>query len=769
MTNSWQPEWPFPLPRTHTGVLLGNGTLGLSLWGEKNILRLTVGRNDFWDHRGGKPWVEGMSFPQIRRLLEKKDEEGLRSLFERGEYREGEPEEPTLLPIGRWEAHFPDDLVWDRAVLLLQEGMLRVDGHWRGTAVVVWIRMAVKEPEFMVALDDRTPRPQWRGVTSASLLGSKWAERSLPQPTSWKEAKARGWVQERPVDLPLGMTLAESSDGSLVGFTAMVAETGEIARRKGLERCRALVGNEASERDALQEKSRAWWRQFWERTPDLQIPHKDLQFLYRYGMFKFGAMTNPEAAPAGLQGPWIEDFQFPPWSSDYHFNINIQLCYMPAYRGNHGEHLLPLFRIIESWLPKLRENARIFVGIDDGVMLPHAVDDRGTCMGGFWTGSIDHGCTAWVADMMYQYFLYSDDREFLATLAYPFLHGSFRVYEEMLERGPDGQWVLPVSVSPEYRASAMNAWGRNASFQLACIHRLLENLKNAADVLEKPFPQEWAEIASTLPKACLVGPDGKEEIGIWEGTPLEESHRHPSHLMGLFPFNVIDGDAPEWQKVDQRSINRWIEKGMGLWSGWCIPLAAILHARRGNGEMAELLLEIWQKVFTNEGHGTLHDYTFPGFTMIGAPPREEGLEQPPERMQMDAGMGVTAALMEFFVHRVGKRYKLFGGIPHSWENTSFQDIAVEGGFYLSGEKESGRLRKIKVRATRRGKILLESPWSCGPLVFIEGKRVKKSEKYLLHRSSHKAPDGILEVTLEAGEEIALCPVERSVRDSFDAM
>ena len=48
-------EWEFPLPRTHTGLLQANGTLGTMIWGEKNILRITLGRVDFWDHRGGCP------------------------------------------------------------------------------------------------------------------------------------------------------------------------------------------------------------------------------------------------------------------------------------------------------------------------------------------------------------------------------------------------------------------------------------------------------------------------------------------------------------------------------------------------------------------------------------------------------------------------------------------------------------------------------------------------------------------------------------------
>ena len=48
----------FPLPRTHTGVALGNGNAGVLVWGNKpDCLNLTVSRNDFWDHRnGGRLW-----------------------------------------------------------------------------------------------------------------------------------------------------------------------------------------------------------------------------------------------------------------------------------------------------------------------------------------------------------------------------------------------------------------------------------------------------------------------------------------------------------------------------------------------------------------------------------------------------------------------------------------------------------------------------------------------------------------------------------------
>ena len=45
-------EWPFPLPRTHCGIALGNGLAGALVWGNER-LNITVNRADFWDRRAG--------------------------------------------------------------------------------------------------------------------------------------------------------------------------------------------------------------------------------------------------------------------------------------------------------------------------------------------------------------------------------------------------------------------------------------------------------------------------------------------------------------------------------------------------------------------------------------------------------------------------------------------------------------------------------------------------------------------------------------------
>ncbi|MCK5468586.1 MAG: hypothetical protein KAI99_08755, partial [Cyclobacteriaceae bacterium] len=50
--------WKFPLPRTHTGALIGNGVQGLMIWGVDNQLNITIGRAGFWDRRGGKDFLK---------------------------------------------------------------------------------------------------------------------------------------------------------------------------------------------------------------------------------------------------------------------------------------------------------------------------------------------------------------------------------------------------------------------------------------------------------------------------------------------------------------------------------------------------------------------------------------------------------------------------------------------------------------------------------------------------------------------------------------
>jgi len=729
-------DWDFPLPRTHTGILQGNGTLGAMIWGEQNVLKITFGRADLWDHRGGMPWTDKMSFANIRGCLERNDEKRLRELFERTAHGEGEPSGPSIIPVGRIELEFKPDVLLQSGHLMLDDGSVVVKATSGGRSVSLDVHFDMRKPVLAVRLPKALRAVVVRPVPAWDTLRERMAGISFKEPERFSDPGMSGWMQAMPRDP--GVCVGYRLHKGVLCIAVPRGETTAGGRRAAAkligDACRGGCGR-------IRSANLGWWKSYWSTVPEVSIPNNRLSFLYWYGMYKFASFTNPDGVPATLQGPWIEDYQMPPWSSDYHFNINVQMCYQPAYHGNRLENLRPLFDMIFSWMPTLRHNARVFLGIDDGVMLPHAVDDRCVCMGGFWTGSVDHGCTAWVACMMHRYYRYTMDKAFLRK-AYPFMVAAMRVYEGMMERDGD-RLVLPVTTSPEYRGSAMNAWGRNASFQLACTHALAEALVDSAAALGEPERPVWRQIMAKLPKACVQGEGADRMINLWEGTSLEESHRHHSHLAGITPFDVLPMDDPEWQAIVERSLAHWIFRGPGLWSGWCIPWASMIHSHVGNCEAAELYLDVFDRIYTNQGYGTLHDASVPGFTLMGIGAVSRKLHRP-EIMQMDGGMGAVAAVQEMLLHTRRGVTHLFGGAPAGWKQVAFSGMRADGAFLIDAARERGLVVRVDVQSPAGGVFRLANPWGSGAAIIRGGRR-------------ETASGPVLNISTRRGERLLLRP------------
>lgn len=758
-------EWNFPLPRTHTGLPLGNGRTGLLIWGSGNRLCITIGRADLWDHRGGMPWSSEQSYENIRTLLEAGDEQGIRELFRPAQDApSGAPSRPTVLPFGRVEVLLPEGTRLRVARLSLLEGVATVVAEQGREERTIEILL---HPEDDVALI-RSPLPlSIRGVPSWELMREKLEAVSHRAPETFEGDQPGGWFWKLPADPGVYAAWGETerklpSDGRTIALAVGRADSSAEAR------VAAATTIAAADPSAMESETLGWWKRYWRRTARVDLPNRVLQEIHDYGLYLFAGLTNPSGVPATLQGPWIEEYAFPPWSSDYHFNINVQMCYSPACRAGLAEHLLPLFELVNSWKEQLRENARYFVGVEDGQMLPHAVDDRAMCMGSFWTGTIDHACTAWVAQMMYDYANYTGDLEFLNSIALPFMGGAFAVYRGMLE-DTGGALSLPVSVSPEYRGASMDAWGRDASFQLAALHRLIENLQSAATLLGLEQQPVWAEVQQRLPQVTLIGDGDESRIALWEGTDLEASHRHHSHLGAIAPFDTIDARSPAWASIVERSLRHWIATGMGLWSGWCMSWASQIHSRVGNGNGAEMLLELWRRVFVNEGRASMHDVEVNGLTIIGAPPiarasaeaassesqgaAYNGMMNQAERMQMDGAMGGVAAVQEMLVHERRGTICVFPAIPSGWPSAAFDGMHAPGGFVLSGRWERDEGWQITARATRAARLRLLPPESPYRWQTADGPQALSSDEVT----------GTFVMTLAAGQSVVIDSMRRLPR------
>ena len=720
-------ELDFPLTRTHLGMPMGNGDLGVLVWGDQR-LHLTVSKIDFWDHRGGMVVPEGCTYELLKASYDPEDGQKIEQVL--AEFQRGFTDRAGLwcssrIPSGRFELELAGGAVPRRATLDYAKGTVTVE---LSSGAELRLTVAEAAPVLFVRDDSGSvaqahARSVWDFPATAAWLESRGIPRDEPLGAGDAgDELSCGWVQALPEDPSLAC-LSGPVPGGLAVCLSRGADNDEAKRA-------ARQTIEATDPIELERGAAARWGRYWDGMASIDVPDERHRAFFKLAQYKFGAACSERSPlPAGLQGPWVEEYHKAQWSVDYHFNVNIQQIYTLGLPLARFDCFDPLFAMLESpsFHQTMRGNARNLFGIDDGLWLTHAVDDLGRQAGGISTGAIlDHACGAWTAQLYWLRYLYSGDVDFLRERAFPFMVGVMRCYEEMVEER-EGRLSIPVAISAEYGCRNRNGQrcGPDPSYQLAAAHMLLDALVEACTVLgEAPRPQ-WEKMKRELPPFTVF--DGVDQYGkpspriaIWQGQDLELCHRHHSHLACIYPFDTLDPDlAPELREVVENSVDHWIHRGMGEWSEWCMPWAATIQARLGLAEGAELLMHIWRELFVNESLCSVYLPRFRGFSSH----RRDDMKKPKETsevMQLEGTMIGAAALVEMLVHTHGGVLRLFAGTPAKWRDASFRQVRQPGPFEVSGRRADGVFREAQIRSFGPARLELDIPGVRTVAVELEG-------------------------------------------------
>ena len=217
-------------------------------------------------------------------------------------------------------------------------------------------------------------------------------------------------------------------------------------------------------------------------------------------------------------------------------------------------------------------------------------------------------------------------------------------------------------------------------FVEAAAHRLARDLIDAAALLgETPDPM-WIDVERRLPAYT----SDESGIMLFEGQRFVASHRHHSHMAGLYPFDTIDFADSASRSVADTTYSTWMSKGTDAWTGWCVPWASILHTHFGSASEAVRMLHAWDRYFCNDGHGSHHDAVRPGFSKMMMAGRQTV-------MQMDGQCAAATAVMELMVHEVCGKPEFFRGCPSEWRDVSFENIRLSDGRCVSGRRLDGKV------------------------------------------------------------------------------
>ncbi|EMD36191.1 glycoside hydrolase family 95 protein [Gelatoporia subvermispora B] len=455
------------------------------------------------------------------------------------------------------------------------------------------------------------------------------------------------------------------------------------------------------------------------QTPDLSTPTDQLKAAYETNvgntyfewlLFNFGRYMLSGSArgtlPANLQGKWVQS-QSNPWGADYHSNINIQMNYWFAEMTNM-DVVTPLFDYIEkTWAPRGAETAQILYNISQGWVTHDEMNifgHTGMKLEGNSAQWADYPESAvWMMIHVWDHFDYTNDVSWFKSQGWPLLKGVAQFHLQKLipdERFNDSTLVVNPCNSPE-----------QVPITLGCAHsqQLIWQLFNAIEKgfeasgdTDRDFLNEVTSVRAQMDKGIHIGYWGQlQEWKVDMDSPTD-THRHLSHLIGLYPGYAVTNFDP--------SIQGYVKHNYTRQEVLNAAEISLFHRGNGTGPDADAGWEkVWRaacwaqlanssEFYTELSYAIDRNYASNLFSLY--PPLG-----PDAIFQIDANLGYPAALLNALIQApdvasvsTPLTITVLPALPaDKWPSGSIKGARIRGGMTLDLEWENGEPTSLTIR------------------------------------------------------------------------
>lgn len=401
----------------------------------------------------------------------------------------------------------------------------------------------------------------------------------------------------------------------------------------------------------------------------------------QYGRYLLISSSRPGGGPANLQGLW-NDLLTPPWGSKFTTNINLEMNYWPAEELNLSACSEPFFSIVDDLSQTGKLTAKEHYGAP-GWVLHHNTDLwRGTAPVNSSTHGIWVSGGAWLCHQLWEHYLFTKDKSFLQNRAYPEMKGAAEFFVHFLIKDPEtGYLISTPSNSPEHGGLVA---GPTMDHQI--IRDLFKNCIAAASVLgiddkfTDTLKQQYSLIAPNK-----IGKYGQLQEWMQDKDDTADTHRHISHLWGVYPGTDITWKTPALMKAAEKSLKYRGDEG----TGWSIAWKVNVWARMKEGDHAYMLFtKLLSPADVNSGKekgGVYHN-------LFDA--------HPP--FQIDGNFGGAAGIAEMLLQSHGDAIELLPALPADLPRGNIKGICARGGFVLNFNWKNGTLDRVEVTSKAGG-------------------------------------------------------------------
>jgi hypothetical protein len=389
--------------------------------------------------------------------------------------------------------------------------------------------------------------------------------------------------------------------------------------------------------------------------------------------------------PANLQGIWNPSFH-PTSGSKFTLNISLQMNYWGCLPLSLAPCMDPVFSLLH----------RLALPENGGKVAREMYGARGWCCHtntDLWADCSPCGRSvpaslwplggAWLSSFIWEHYLF--------TSCIPTLRKNFPILQGAVEFCLD--WLVPETFhdGKEYRVTnpslsptntfydthtkEKGSFCRGSTADMTIISSLFEDYLKACKTLHlKPhLLRSVGKTMLALPALSICKKTGRlQEWGLENHSDADPSHRHFSHLIGVYPYTCIDMDAsPELARAALRSLEIRLANG-GEHQGWSRAHLVCIFSRL---RMPEKAAE-----------------TFAAMLEISTLPN---LLSSYSSFQIDGNFGAAAAVVECLVQSFeltgkGRRVlRILPSWPREWGDGEVKGVRCRGGWSVGFKWKDG--------------------------------------------------------------------------------